>query len=311
MACVGEGVPELVRMDVWQAGGEGGAVDQSGGGVPVELAAVGSWDQPGTVAMDVVGTVVGDQLDQVGVQRDVAVVVQLADRDVQPVPGADLDYGIRAQGDELADPKAGAEQDFADDTDGHLAVRLGRAQQPRCGVVVEGLGQATLLPRQVAEQQRHTIRRFGPAPFLDADEEHPQMPEPVRHRVRLEAVRLLARAHRQPRLVALDVGARHGSDGGDVGIVLGEEGGEAAQREVGSPDTARPQRAADLGDEAAHRVDHDRPARFEVDPPQQRCWRAHRAPPIVLAGCSANTWASIASAARRYWPASQSSARCR
>ena len=39
--------------------------------------------------MDVPGAVFADQLDQVRVQRQVAVVVQVAQRDVLPVPGAD------------------------------------------------------------------------------------------------------------------------------------------------------------------------------------------------------------------------------
>ena len=50
------------------------------------------------------GAVVTDQLDQVRVQRQVPVVVQFADRDVQPVAGADLDDRFGLQAGQFADP---------------------------------------------------------------------------------------------------------------------------------------------------------------------------------------------------------------
>jgi hypothetical protein len=45
---------------------------------------------------DVGGAVVIDQGDHVGVQRQVTVLAELADRDVQPRAGADQDHGVGA-----------------------------------------------------------------------------------------------------------------------------------------------------------------------------------------------------------------------
>ena len=47
------------------------------------------------------GGPVGEQDDEVGVQRDVAVVAQLADRDAQPVVVADLGDGVGGEVAEL------------------------------------------------------------------------------------------------------------------------------------------------------------------------------------------------------------------
>jgi hypothetical protein len=47
--------------------------------------------------VDVPGAVFADQLDQVQVQRQVAVVVQVAQRDALPVPGADLHRRVGVQ----------------------------------------------------------------------------------------------------------------------------------------------------------------------------------------------------------------------
>ena len=54
--------------------------------------------------MAVAVAVVADQLDQVRVQRQVPVVVQFAERDVQPVSGADLHDCSGLQVGQLADP---------------------------------------------------------------------------------------------------------------------------------------------------------------------------------------------------------------
>ena len=48
-----------------------------------------------------------EQLDKLGVERHEAVVAELADRDVQPGCGTDLDDGVGGQGGELADPQPG------------------------------------------------------------------------------------------------------------------------------------------------------------------------------------------------------------
>jgi hypothetical protein len=83
--------------------------------------------------------------DRVWVQRQVAVVVQFADRDVQPVRGADEHDRVGLQGGELADPQPGAQQHFHHDPGEHPGVSLRGAQQLRGGWVVEGFGQRVIL----------------------------------------------------------------------------------------------------------------------------------------------------------------------
>ena len=73
-------MPELVRVDVSDAGRLGGAGDDPGEHAQGQGSAVAGQEQPGAVVV-VPGLPVGEELDQVRVQRDVAVVVELADGD--------------------------------------------------------------------------------------------------------------------------------------------------------------------------------------------------------------------------------------
>jgi hypothetical protein len=115
--------------------------------------------------------VVADQGHQLRVQRDVAVVVQLADRDVQPVSSADLHDRVVLESDQLADPQAGPDQDFADQ---EPRLVLGGAQELGRGWVIERLGQRLVLAGKVTEQDRDVPGSVVPAPLLKAQEEHPQ-----------------------------------------------------------------------------------------------------------------------------------------
>ena len=90
----GQGVPQLVGVDVAQPGRGAGFVDEAGDRVPVHRAAVLPGQEQGVRGVDVRGAVVVDQRDQVRVQRKVAVFAELADRDVQPRAGADVHHRI-------------------------------------------------------------------------------------------------------------------------------------------------------------------------------------------------------------------------
>ena len=69
---------------------------------PVERGAVvGDEAALGADVVGVEGGPVGEEGDEVGVQRDVAVVAQLADRDAQPVVVADLGDGVGGEVAEL------------------------------------------------------------------------------------------------------------------------------------------------------------------------------------------------------------------
>jgi len=316
----GQRVPELVGVDVGQPGGGASLVDVAGDGVPVGRLAVFPRQQQGIAGGDVTGAVVVDQGDQVRVQRQVAVLAELAGRDVQPRAGADVHDRISAQRGVFADPQSGAQQHFHGDAHQQALVVLRGAQQFRGGGVVEGPGQRVVLARQVTGEHRHPGRGLIPAPFIETDEEHPQRAEPVGDSRGGQPRLVLPGPGGEPRLVILDVAAGDLRGAGHIGCGLGQEAGETAQREVGAADTARPQHAADLGQVAEHRGRDLRDGGLEVGPGGQRAHpvaaslpqRAHRRLLVRPApGLPAKTCASITSAALRYWAASQSSARCR
>jgi hypothetical protein len=112
--------------------------------MPVQCPAVLPWQQQGVIIRDVPSPVAVDQRDELRVQRQVPALAQLADRDVQPGPGADVHDGVSAQAGVFADPQSGAQQHSGSDADQHPPVSLAGAQQlGDCGVV-EGLGQGVI-----------------------------------------------------------------------------------------------------------------------------------------------------------------------
>ena len=223
---------------------------------------------------DVLGAVVVDELHQVRVQRQVAVLAQLPDRDVKPGCGTDLHDRVGGQAGELTDPKPGAQQYL----DGHAhqqpLVVVCSSEQFCGGGVVEGLGQWVVLSGQVTGKHRHPRRCLVPAPFVDADEEHPQGAEPVRQRGIRDPCLVLTRSCSQPRLVVLDVATPHLPGAGDLRGSLDQERGEGAQSEVGAGHAAWSEHARDLAEVAAHRV-HDLRAHPELLPAGQQQRPAH------------------------------------
>jgi hypothetical protein len=221
------------------------------------------------IGRDVGGAVVVDQLHQMGMQRQVAVLAQLADRDVQPGRGTDLHDRVGGQAGELTDPQPGAQQDLDGDPDQQPRAVGRSAQQPHGGGVVEGLGQWVVLAGQVAGEHRHPDRRLAPAPLLDPDEEHPQRPEPVGEGGGGDPVLVLPGPCSEPGLVVLDVPAGHLRSAGDLRCGLGQKAGKRAQGDTGVDHAARPQHTADLLQVAAHRVHDPRDHRFELLPARE------------------------------------------
>ena len=219
-------MPELVRVDVGEAGGGAGFVDQPGDGVPVQRAAVLAGQQQRVVGGDVGGAVVADEGDQVRVQRQVPVVVQLADRDVEPVSGADEHDRVGGKRGELADAQSGAQQHLHHDADQHPRFGLSGAQQLGRGGVVEGFGQRVVLAGQVAGDDRHPVGCVGPVPLADAHEEHPQGAQPVRQRRGSEPGRGAAGADRKPADEVLDVATVDVRHGANLWCVFGQERGQ-------------------------------------------------------------------------------------
>ena len=72
---------------------------------------------------DIRGPVLIDQGDQLRVQRQVAVLTELAHGDVQPRPGADQGHVPCGQAGVLADPQPGAQQHLHGDATGGKIVK--------------------------------------------------------------------------------------------------------------------------------------------------------------------------------------------
>src|SRR6185437_16230333 len=106
--------------------------------VPVQRAAVvGDQALVPADVLEVGGGPGGEQLDQLGVQRDVPVVAEFAQRDPQPVPGADEHDRVGVQAGELAGPHAGAGQQFDDEPVAGVGAGPGGGHQPGRVAVVE------------------------------------------------------------------------------------------------------------------------------------------------------------------------------
>src|SRR5216684_3289327 len=101
----GQRVPEPVRADVADSGGAGGFGD-------------GPVGEPGV-----------EEVFELGVQRDVAAGAELAERDVQPVGGADLHDRVDGEVQELAFAQAGAGQELHGQVDERVRVGAGGLQQ--------------------------------------------------------------------------------------------------------------------------------------------------------------------------------------
>jgi hypothetical protein len=132
-------------VDVAEPGCGRDVVQDPGDRVPVQRGAVLSGQQQRVLGRDVGAAVVVDEFDQLRVQRQVAVLAELADRDVQPGRGTDLDNRVGAQRGELTDPQTGAQQHLDGDPDQQPLVGVRCPQQLRRGRIVERLGQRVVL----------------------------------------------------------------------------------------------------------------------------------------------------------------------
>ena len=178
-------MPQLLWVHAWNAGDAADPVDDPGDDVSVERAAVVG-DQPVVDAdvLEVGGSPVGEQVDQLRVQRHVAVGAELAERDAQPMVGADLHHRIRGEVDQFTGAYAGAGQHFHDQPVPRVAASAGDGHHLGGGLVVEEARQRFRSRRQVPVQDRVAGGCVGPVPFDDPLEEHPQGAQPLPMRVR-------------------------------------------------------------------------------------------------------------------------------
>ncbi|BCO34927.1 hypothetical protein MHEC_27950 [Mycobacterium heckeshornense] len=198
-----------------------------------------------------IGSMVGDpvikEFFELWVQRDVAVVVQLADRDAQPVGGSDLHDGVDGEGQQLAAAYPGAGKQFNDQPRQRIGLAAGSAQQLGCCGVVEEPRQRLVDDGQVAGEHQCPGRRVRVAPLGDPGEKAVQVDQRV---LDADPVERLAGGwpgvRAQPRLECLDVFAPEISAAGDVGVGVGQPDSESAQVQVYVSDGARSQTQRDL-----------------------------------------------------------------
>jgi hypothetical protein len=113
------------------------------------------------------------------VQRHVAIVAELAERDPQPVPLPDADHGVGVQADQFAAAHAGAGEQLDDQPIARVPAGPGRGHELRGVAVIEELGQRLGSFGQVPAQDRVARRGVGPVPLDDPLEEHPQGAQPL------------------------------------------------------------------------------------------------------------------------------------
>src|SRR6185312_5166463 len=127
----GQRVTEPARVHAGDAGSAADAGDDAADEVPVQRAAVvGDQALVPADVLEVGGGPGGEQLDELGVQRDVTAVAELAQRDAQPVPGADLDDRVGVQAGQLAGPHAGAGQQLDHEPVAGVGAGPGGGHQP-------------------------------------------------------------------------------------------------------------------------------------------------------------------------------------
>ena len=263
---------------------------------------------------------------QLGVQRDVAVVAELAQRDPQPVPGADPHDRVGVQVGQLAGPHAGTGQQLDDQPVAGVGAGPGGGHQPGGVAVIEELGQRLGLFGDVPGDDRVAGWRVGPVPLDDPLEERPDGADPLPVRLGRDHLAGGPGLDGEPDLVVLDVVAADRGDAVQPGVgdqpagelaqgILrgvhagrGEERGQALQVPLDRRRGLR-RRGPDLRPLRRSGTAGRRPAGGRLTGRQ----RGHRTATVCTASISATaaSSASINSAARRYSPASQSLARCR
>jgi hypothetical protein len=195
----GQGVPQTVGVHAVDPGDGVDAGDDSVHGATVDGdVVVGEEPAGGPDVLGVGSGPVGEQLDDLGMEGDHAVVAELADWDAQPVAvGADAGDSVGGELAGLGGPQAGAGEDLGDKpvTQDGMGARRGHE---RGGLLVgEELGDRLRAGRDVVVQDRVPSGRVGPVPFDEPLEEDADHPQPVPLGVLGEEVALLARPGRR------------------------------------------------------------------------------------------------------------------
>ena len=136
----GQGVAQLVGVDADAAAAADTAGDTADLVAVDRAAVIGGQAPAGADVIGVGGGPGGEERDQFGVQGHVAVVAELAERDAQPVAGADEDDGVGFEIGELAGPHAGTGEQFDDQAVAGIGAGPGGCHEPGGIAVVEESG---------------------------------------------------------------------------------------------------------------------------------------------------------------------------
>ena len=151
----GQRVAQAMGADVADPGGAGsfgdGPVDAA---LPDPLAVLDE-QVGGAQAGGPCGEPGVEEVFELGVQRDIAVGAEFAERHVQPVGGADLHDRIDGEVQEFAFAQAGAGQELHGQADERVGVGAGGLQQLGERAVVQEPGQRLVAERQVAGEDQH------------------------------------------------------------------------------------------------------------------------------------------------------------
>ena len=172
-------------------------------------------------------------LDELRVQRDVAVVVEFADRDAQPVPAANLDDGVGAEFAELADAQPGSGEHLDDQASGRVGFGGGAHQFRGVGVGQEsrervvGCGEVTV-------EDQDSSRGVGVVPFRHTLEERAQRSERETDRDRRQSPSgvVLAESGAEVAFEPLDMVAFDVDEANDPRGLVRDEVGELAQHSI-------------------------------------------------------------------------------
>ncbi len=187
---------------------------------------------------------------ELGVQRDVAVGVEFADRDVQPIRRADLNDRVDGEVDQFTFAHSGSGQELNGETNEWVGVGSGGDEQFGGSGVVEEAWQRLIEDRRVAGEHQDPSGDVIAAPFTEPFEAGSQRAHMSSDRHFRQCPAATRRSDSgtggQVRLVGLDVCAGDVRDAGHVGIVIVQEHRELAQHRLDANDRGWAQRHRDL-----------------------------------------------------------------
>src|SRR5271166_61759 len=189
-----------------------------------------------------------EEILELGMQGDVAVGAQFAERHVQPVRGADLHDGIDCEVEEFALAQAGAGQELHTQSDERVVVSARGLQELGERGVVEEAGQRVVPQRQVAGEHEHAGGDVVAVPFGEPLEAGAQGAKVFGETDLGQPAAAGRGPGGQVQLVGLDVCPTQVGDAEHLGGVDGEPAGELPQHALDAHHCRGPQRQPGLGD---------------------------------------------------------------